>query len=76
MSLVLNLPAEIEDRLQLKARANGMTVETYLEQIVNSAISEREPQSSRSKKNLAELFAESPFKGLNLDFPRLNQSQE
>ncbi len=70
MTVVLNLPAEIENRLQLKARASGMTVETYLEEIVKSTVSEREALNSRQRPSLAEIFAESPFKGLNMEFPR------
>lgn len=70
MSVVLNLPAEIEDRLQLKARASGMTLETYLEEMVKKTVSERKRPGSRQKQSLVEIFAESPFKGLNMQFPR------
>ena len=69
MTVTLDFPAEIEARLVTEALARGLTLDAYVEQIVESAVSGTLPRPT-SRKSLAQLFAESPFKGLEMDFPR------
>jgi hypothetical protein len=78
MTVKLELKPEIEANLIAQARARGLSLESYLDQLLQSAAIERDvfaTQAQRhdrpkNKKSLAQLFADSPFKGLDLDFER------
>jgi hypothetical protein len=78
MTVKLELTPEVEASLVAQARARGLSLESYLDQMLERAAMEREvfpaeaerPKRSKDKKSLAQLFADSPFKGLDLDFER------
>jgi hypothetical protein len=71
MSITIELEPIIEQKLRAQAHANGVSLADYVHQIVT-----RKAQASRSSghtdeaSNLAELFAQSPFRGLNIEFER------
>jgi hypothetical protein len=67
MTVTLELKPEIEAGLVAQAHARGLSLEAYLEQVLQSAVA---PNRTGERKSLAQLFADSPFKGLNLDFER------
>jgi len=67
ITVTLELDPEIEAGLKIKARARGLSLEAYLAQVLQSAVA-TSPIAER--KSLAQLFAESPFKGLDLQFER------
>jgi hypothetical protein len=64
----VELKPEIEAGLQAQARARGLSLETYLEEVLAVAAAVKERPAAR--KSLAQLFAESPLKGQNLGFER------
>ena len=64
----LELKPEIEAGLLAQAHARGLSLEAYLEEVLTSAAVTKQRPSSR--KSLAQLFAESPLKGLDLKFER------
>jgi hypothetical protein len=70
MTMTLDLSADIEAGLLAQARARGLSLKEYLEQVVQGAVSPAPKPRSLNRKSLAQLFAESPFKGLEMDFPR------
>jgi hypothetical protein len=70
MTVTLELPADIEAELLRQARARGLSLKVYLEQIVQNATPPTAKSRASNRKSLAQLFAESPFKGLEMDFPR------
>lgn len=67
MTVTLELKPEIEAGLVAQAHARGLSLEAYLEQVLQSAVG---PNRTGKRKSLAQLFADSPFKGLDLDFER------
>jgi|HubBroStandDraft_2_1064218.scaffolds.fasta_scaffold3722765_1 hypothetical protein len=67
MTMKLNLKPEIEAGLLAQAQARGLSLEGYLEQVLQSAAVSKRPAG---RKSLSQLFAESPFKGLDLKFER------
>ena len=67
MTVTLELKPEIEAGLVAQAHARGLSLEAYLEQVLQSAVG---PNRTGERKSLAQLFADSPFNGLNLDFER------
>jgi hypothetical protein len=67
MTVTLELKPEIEAGLVAQAHARGLSLEAYLEQVLQSAVAPNRPEE---RKSLAQLFADSPFKGLNLNFER------
>lgn len=68
MTVKLELKPEIEAGLLEQAQAWGLSLEAYLDQVLQSvAAPKRRP---RGRKSLAQIFAESPFKGLDLKFER------
>ncbi|MGP0089150.1 MAG: hypothetical protein ACLPKB_04215 [Xanthobacteraceae bacterium] len=67
MTVKLELKPEIEAALQAQAHARGLSLEAYLEQVLQDGTSSKRPAA---KKSLAQLFAESPLKGLSLSFDR------
>ncbi len=67
MTVTLELKPEIEAGLVAQAHARGLSLEAYLEQVLQSAVAPNRPEE---RKSLAQLFADSPFKGLDLNFER------
>jgi len=67
VTVTLELKPEIEAGLVAQAHARGLSLEAYLEQVLQSAVAPNRPEE---RKSLAQLFADSPFKGLNLNFER------
>jgi hypothetical protein len=63
----LELKPEIEAALLAQAHARGLSLEMYLDQLLQDATSAKQPAG---RKSLAQLFAESPLKGLDLRFDR------
>jgi hypothetical protein len=87
VTVKLELKPEIEAVLAAQAHARGLSLESYLDHVLQSAAAERAGEvfstqaeairrakesgaRPRGKKSLAQLFAESPFKGLDLKFER------
>ncbi len=81
MSLTVELKPEVERALAAKAAARDMDVSAYAATLLEQAAQAAEPESQDrnihperqrppGRKSLAELFAESPLKGLDLDFSR------
>ena len=70
MIMKLELSPEVQAALSAQAQANGLSLETYAEKVLQErAVSTRKPRAS-GRKSLARLFAESPLKGLDLKFER------
>lgn len=97
MTVKLYLTPEVEARLAAQAHAHGLTLEAYLDQVLQNTVTSKSPERARDvsrtqaeaiqrarelaggreiqkrpagKKSLAQLFADSPFKGLDLKFER------
>lgn len=81
MAFTVELKPEVERALADQAAARGMDVPAYaatlLEQAAQPAVSRlqdrtppRKPHRPSCRKSLAQLFAESPFRGLDLNFER------
>ncbi len=81
MRLTVELKPEVERALAGQAAARGMDVPAYAATLLEQAAQAAEPESQGrttqakpqrppGRKSLAELFAESPLKGLDLDFSR------
>jgi len=64
----LELKPDIEAGLLAQGHARGLALEAYLDEVLTSAAATKQRLSSR--KSLAQLFAESPLKGLDLRFER------
>jgi len=67
MTLKLDIPKETEARLLAQAHTRGLSLEDYARQVLESAAVRKRPAD---RKSLAQLFAESPFRGLDLKFER------
>ena len=63
----LELKPEIEAGLIAQARARGLSLEEYIDHVLKTAVVKPRPAG---RKSLAQLFAESPMKGLDLKFER------
>ena len=95
MTVKLDLKPEVEAGLAAQAQARGLSLESYLDQVLRSAAIERASavpptqaeaidrakdlaargkihphKRPRGRKSLSQMFAESPFKGLDLKFER------
>ena len=77
MTLMLEIPKDIEACLLAEAHARGLSPEAYTAELLRERIrtvGERQSTVSRKRpagrKSLAQLFAESPLKGLDLKFER------
>ena len=68
MTVKLELKPEIEAGLLAQVQARGLSLEAYLELVLQGAAST--PKRPSDRKSLAQLFAESPLKGLDLKFER------
>ena len=64
----LELKPEIEAGLLAQAHARGLSLEAYLAEVLATAAATKARPTGR--KSLAQLFAESPLKGLDLKFER------
>lgn len=69
MTIQVELSVETEARLAAQAAARRMDVPAYAATLLERA-AQPVPQRPFGRKSLAQLFAESPFKGLDLDFER------
>jgi hypothetical protein len=67
MTLKLEIGKDVEAGLLTQAQAHGLSVEAYAEQLLKAAAAPKRPHG---RKSLAQLFAESPLKGLSLKFER------
>ena len=67
MTVKLELSLEIEAGLLEQAQGRGLSLEAYLDQLLQKAATSTRPAG---RKSLAQLFAESPLKGLDLKFER------
>ena len=82
MTITVDISSEVQAALARQAAAHGRAVEAHAASLLEEAVHlpvGRPPQdqTARSKrqrppgrKSLAQLFAESPFKGLDLHFER------
>ncbi len=80
MKIQVELSAETEARLVAQAAARSMNVPAYAAILLERAAQPAHESPSRTgepmrerpagRKSLAQLFADSPFKGLDLDFDR------
>lgn len=77
MTIEVELNPETQALLAARAAAHDMDLRVYAATLLERAASETEPglssatgQRPSARKSLAQLFADSPFKGLNLDFER------
>jgi hypothetical protein len=80
MTIQVELSAETEARLAAQAAARSMDVPAYAATLLEQAAQPaHDPQGgttqpmrrrSAGRKSLVQLFADSPFKGLDLDFER------
>jgi hypothetical protein len=73
MTLTLDLTPDIEQSLLAQAQAKGVSITEYVEQIIAQEVLQTAPVSSApvsQARNLVELFANSPFKGLDIEFER------
>jgi hypothetical protein len=77
MTITVEINPDVEAELAAQAAARGMDVPTWvatlLEQAAQRGAEHPAPakrQRPPGRKSLAQLFAESPFKGLELDFER------
>lgn len=69
MTITLDLQPEIENTLLAKARARGVTLQDYVEQIVvKDAQPAAEPVTRH--RSLLQFFRESPLVGMELEFER------
>lgn len=80
MTLTINLPDNLEAALRAQAHAHGLSEEGYvrsmLERNLAASASDVSPAAGPARKNLAQLFAESPFKGLNLEFDESEEEKD
>jgi hypothetical protein len=82
MTITVDITPEVKAALARQAAAHGREVEAYAASLLEEAVrlpvahpSQEHPvrpkrQRPPGRKSLAQLFAESPFRGLDLDFER------
>jgi hypothetical protein len=73
MTITVDISPEVEAELARKAAAKGVDVPAYVATLIEQAAQpEDRPKYRRpeGRKSLAQLFAESPFAGLDMDFER------
>ena len=69
MTITLEIQPEIERGLLARAEARGISITAFVEEIV-AREAQTEAAAESEPKNLVELFANSPFKRLNMEFER------
>jgi plasmid stability protein len=82
MTITVDIRPEVEAALVLQAAAHGRAVEAHVASLLEEAVhfpptrplqdqtARGKRQRSAGRKSLAQLFAESPFRGLDLHFER------
>jgi len=82
MTITVEITPEVQAALALQAAAHGRPVEAHVASLIEEAVhlapagplqgqaAPRKHQRAPGRKSLAQLFAESPFRGLDLDFER------
>ena len=73
MTITVDISLEVEPELARKAAARGVDVPAYVATLIEQAARPEEvarPKYQRppGRKSVAQLFAESPFAGLDIDF--------
>ena len=78
MSVTLNLSPEVEEDLMVRARARGISVEDYVQELVVRGAGLPPPADARPIherfENLSDLLLHSPFAGASLDLERSKDS--
>ncbi|MGA2250403.1 hypothetical protein [Terracidiphilus sp.] len=72
MTIEVELSAETQATLAAQAAARSMDVPSYAASLLEEAARESAACKRAGRKNLAQLFAESPFKGVALNLERDN----
>lgn len=70
----LELKPEIEAGLLARAHARGLSLEAYLDEVLQDAA--EAPPRPAERKSLPRVFAESPLKGLDLKVDRDDESAD
>lgn len=70
MIMKLELSPEVQAVLLAQAQANGLSLETYAVKVLQECAAGSGKPRAHGRKSLAQLFAESPLKGLDLKFER------
>jgi hypothetical protein len=81
MTITVDIRPEVQAELARRAAARGIDVPAYVATLLEQAAQPEAPelrdatarpkrQRPPGRKSLAQLFAESPFRGLDLDFER------
>ena len=74
MTVTLNLNPEVEKGLMARARARGVSLDDYIQELVAKAAGlgiATEPHTTSGRfDNLSDLLLNSPFAGANLDLAR------
>ena len=82
MNLTVDVTPQVKAELLRRAAANGRPIEAYAGSLLEKAVdlpsaeivqgsgSKFKRQRAPGRKSLAQLFAESPFRGLDMDFER------
>ena len=74
MTITLDFQPDIEQGLLAQAQARGVSIADYVKEIVAREVhipeAPIEGVSAPEARNLVELFANSPFKGMNMEFER------
>lgn len=72
MTITVDISPEVEAELARKAAARGVDVPAFVMTLIEQAALPVGPKYRRpaGRKSLAQLFAESPFAGLDMDFER------
>ena len=70
MTLTIDLEPEIEWSLSALAMAKGVSLSSYVGEILARQASQQKSLARSNARNLVELFENSPFRGLNLEFKR------
>jgi plasmid stability protein len=74
VTLTIELPENLEAALKAQAHAHGLSEAGYIRSMLERDLAASANDASQplavapTRKNLAQLFAESPFKGLNMEF--------
>ena len=70
MTIKLELPPDVEAVLLAQSLTHGLPLETFVVVYVLRGAAEKSKPRQQERKSLAQLFAESPLKGLDLTFER------
>jgi hypothetical protein len=69
MTITVDVGPEVQAEIARQAAARGLDLPAYVAMLLEQAAQFKRQRPS-SRKSLAPLFADSPFKGLDLDFER------